>query len=129
MSNLSRTRWREHVEARVPPCPFLEEAKAEYRYPADDPPWPGCEPVKRWAAKAGRARTREGRRKAEERLREVLDELDDAALSLWASATMIDQRWCGATGQGGFWARASESCNQVAARLIHERSAVRTASA
>lgn len=77
-----------------------------YRYP-DELGWPGCEDVKRATAKVGRARSQAGEDKAEERLRVELDVLDDHALQLWANVVIVDHRFCGATGQGGFWAKAS----------------------
>ena len=34
---------------------------------------------------------------------------------------MLDPRFCGATGQGGFGAVASECVNEVAAQILRER--------
>ena len=80
--------------------------------------------MKRLAAKVGRARTPEGERKAEARLIEELDLLDAEALELWAGAVMIDRRFQGATGAGGFWAKASEAVNTIASNLLAERRAM-----
>ena len=91
------------------------------RYPADDPPWPGCEEVKAAAAKVGRARSLRQEDAAMAKLSAVLDELDDEALRLWAGVAMIDHRWQASTGAGGFWAKASGAVNAVARRLIGER--------
>ena len=92
-----------------------------YRYPDDDPPWAGCEPVKRHAAKAARGRTHEIRQRAEERLADALRELATPDLRLWCEVVMIDHRWQGATGHGGYWAAASRIVNEVARRVLAER--------
>lgn len=115
---MKRAEWKERVASRMPPSAFLTAGFKPCRYPDDPPAWPGCEEVKRHAAKAARARTDEARAKAEERLREALGELDGDAIRLWASAVMIDRRWNGATGCGGYWAKASEICNRAARSLL-----------
>ena len=101
-----------------------EARELRRQLPDDEPPWPGCEAVKRHAAKVARARTEEGRAKARGRLIVALDALDDDALELWAGVVMIDRRWCGATGTGAYWAVASRAVNEVAADILAERSAV-----
>ena len=87
------------------------------------PSWPGHDPVKRAAARVGRSL---GKGQAEQdrlevKLREKLDGLDDHALELWSRVIMLDPRWCGATGQGGFWAAASDATNRIARQLLAER--------
>ena len=66
------------------------------------------------AAKAGRT-WREGgadHRKALDRLARVLGGTDTGRLRYWAGVTMIDGRWCGASGAGGYWAVASRLVNE-----------------
>ena len=109
---------------RLPPSAFLTAPIAPYRYPDDEPAWPGCEVVKRYAAKVARARTEGGRDKARIKLTAALDELDDEALELWAGVVMVDRRWCGATGEGAYHAVASKAVNDVAAAILVERQAV-----
>ena len=92
-----------------------------YRYPADPPPWPGCADVKRHAARAARARCPKARAKAVERLEAALNALDTASVGLWASVVMIDNRWCGATGEGAYWAVASRLTNEAAQRVLKRR--------
>ena len=88
-----------------------------YRYPeavfGDDA---NVRAVKRAAAKAGRtwAPSRKGddgrtaeHRAAVAKLVEVLRGTDTARLRYWAGVTMIDGRWCGASGTGAYWAVAS----------------------
>ena len=74
--------------------------------------------VKRAAAKAGRSwRTGGDRHRADvAKLAEVLAGTDTGRLRYWAGVTMIDGRWCGASGTGAYWA--------VASRLVNEASAV-----
>lgn len=103
-----------------------------YRYPeavfgADDA---NVRAVKRAAAKAGRswesARTGGDERTAAHRadvakLVEVLAGTDTGRLRYWAGATMIDGRWCGASGAGGYWAVASRLVNEAAAVELRRR--------
>lgn len=75
--------------------------------------------IKKWAAKAGRTyRDRDKHFKARKKLREALEPLDIRALLYWSYVVMIDDRWCGATGQGGFWAVASRCVNEEAKAII-----------
>lgn len=95
----------------------------EYRFP-EELGWPGTKDVKKWAAKAGRARTQEEADAAEAKLRDVLAALDDHTLILWADVVMIDPRFQGATGQGGYWAKASEAVNRMARSVRADRRAL-----
>ena len=103
-----------------------------YRYPeavfgADDA---NVRAVKRAAAKAGRtwAPSRKGddertaaHRAAVARLVEVLRGTDTARLRYWAGVTMIDGRWCGASGTGAYWAVASRLVNGLAKAELRRR--------
>ena len=70
-----------------------------------------------------RARDEGRRAKAWEALVLALDGLDDDALVLWSEAVMIDGRFQGATGVGGFWAMASDAVNRAAKRILEIRRA------
>lgn len=87
------------------------------------PTWPGLDAVKRAAARVGRGiyQPPAEREQREARLRAVLDTLDDHALDLWSRVVLIDHRWCGATGQGGYWAAASAAVNRIAGDLLVQR--------
>ena len=87
------------------------------------PNWPGLDAVKRAAARVGRGikQPPAERAKREAKLRAVLDTLDDHALELWSRVGMIDHRWNGATGQGGYWAPASIAVNRIAGELLVQR--------
>lgn len=77
--------------------------------------------IKKIAARCGRTfwpYKREKHEKAREKLREAMENLDARALRYWAYVVMIDDRWCGATGQGGFWAVASRCVNEEAKAII-----------
>jgi len=41
----------------------------------------------------------------------------------WATQTMISDQFCGASGQGGFWAVASVKVNEIALELLAEHRA------
>ena len=87
------------------------------------PHWPALATVRRRAAKVGRAlgRGQAAMDAAEAKLRETLAGLDDDALRLYAGVVMLSPNFCAATGQGGFWAVASDRCNAVAAGLLAAR--------
>ena len=55
------------------------------------------------------------------RLEAELSALPMQDLNGWAVVLMIDNRWCGATGQGGIWAVASRFCNEAARRELGRR--------
>lgn len=58
-ADMKRAEWRELVASRMPPSAFLTAGFEPYRYPDDPPAWPGCEEVKRHAAKVAWAGFRE----------------------------------------------------------------------
>ena len=83
--------------------------------------------VKAAAAKAGRtwraAGGAEARRHREylARLAEVLRGTETGRLRYWAGVTMLDGRWCGASGAGGYWAVASRLVNEQARAELRRR--------
>lgn len=92
--------------------------------PYDLPPQDDAEAtkVKRLAARCGRAyRKRAQFAQLKAKLVELMRGLDTRRLGYWAAVVMIDDRWCGATGQGAYWAVASECCNQAARQVLQER--------
>ena len=96
-----------------------------YRFPealfgADDG---NVRAVKRAAAKAGRSwRTGgDGHRADVAKLAEVLHGTDSGRLRYWAGVTMLDGRWCGASGAGGYWAVASRLVNEAATAELRRR--------
>ena len=93
-----------------------------YRFPQDGDA-PDVAPVKRAAAKVGRAFGQRAKyEKAVAALNKVLHGLETPRLRFWADCLMIDGRWCGATGQGGYWAVASEKVNELAGEELKTRS-------
>ena len=42
----------------------------------------------------------------------------------WSEVVMIDSRFCGATGQGGYWAKASEAVNRIALGILNRRTSM-----
>ena len=91
-----------------------------YVYPDDS--CPDVRRVKQLAARVGRTL---GKQDQHERaclaLKRGLSKLDSGTLRYWACVVMIDPRWCGATGHGGFWAAASHMVNELALELLAER--------
>ena len=78
--------------------------------------------VKRLAAICGQAyRKREQFEKLKTKLLEYMRTLDSGRLGYWANVVMLDPRFCGATGQGVYWAVASECVNQAAEQILAER--------
>ena len=105
----------------------MGEPTGLYAYPADLYPTCGfpdanLAKIKRLAAKAGRTLyEREKHQAARDKLREAMKDLSMGELNIWATAIMIDHRWCGATGQGAYWAVASELCNEAALDELRTR--------
>lgn len=102
-----------------------------YRYPEEVF---GADDVNVWAVKAAAARagrTWEAAHRGDEQaakhraaganLAEVLQGTDTARLRFWAGCTMIDGRWCGASGTGAYWAVASRLVNEAAAAELRRR--------
>ena len=98
-----------------------------YRYPQDEDS-PEVKKMRKLAAQAGRsvavgasekkiAQGKQARRK----LDELMGTLSDERLLYWSQVLMIDPRWNGATGQGGFWAAGTEAVNQSADQEIGRR--------
>lgn len=83
------------------------------------PNTPEAQHIKRLAAKCGRTIYKgEKHAKAREKLLVAMTALDVPALRYWATVVMIDNRYNGATGQGGFWAAASACCNELASAAL-----------
>ena len=55
------------------------------------------------------------------KLREYMQTLETERLRYWSGVIMLDPRFCGATGQGGFWAAASDQVNQIAKDILRDR--------
>ena len=90
-----------------------------FRYPDDSKE--GVRKLKRLAARVGRTfHDQEKHDKAKASLRAFMEDLGVGELHYWAGIAMIDGRWCGATGQGGFWAVASRVVNEIASELLDE---------
>ena len=67
-------------------------------------------------------RNRQARREAAlKQLRELLADLPMSDLNALAVMWMISNKWCGATGQGGIWAAASELVNTEARAVSSTR--------
>ena len=99
-----------------------------YRYPDDTDT--EVKRVKRLAARCGRLEGQHGRAYAESKAKRVkaqqaltgcLETLPSARLRRWASVLMIDGRWCGATGQGAYWAVSTRIVNETAAAILRQR--------
>ena len=116
-------RWHDAAAYSFHVVPPGMRSVERVRYPDEEPRWPGCDPIKRHAARYARAKTQAVRSKALEKLADALDALDDGALLLWANVRMIDHRFCGATGTGAYWAVASEAVNRLAKRTLEGRAA------
>lgn len=84
---------------------------------------PATRRIKLLAARCGRQLRRGGHAAAFTRLVDVMAALPRAEAVWWSRVVMIDHRWQGATGQGGYWAAASAACNE-AAQLALFRSGV-----
>ena len=100
-----------------------------YAYPADLYPAYGfpdanLAKVKRLAARAGRTfqpYDKDKHQAAKDKLRAAMKDLSMGELNVWATAIMIDHRWCGATGTGAYRAVASRLCNEAAAAELRTR--------
>ena len=79
--------------------------------------------VKAAAAKAGRAWRTGGDKHREDlvRLARVLEGTEPGRLRYWAGVTMIDGRYCGASGTGAYWAVASRLVNEQARAELRRR--------
>ena len=119
---MNKAELRSIIKNMVVETPDYLKVAGGYKYP-DDLSWPGCADVKRWAARAARARNAEVFDRALFRLGLVMRTLDRTALKRWAEVVMIDARWCGATGTGAYWAVASRHVNEAAQAELKRRSA------
>ena len=90
-----------------------------YEYPDDDNA--DVKAIKRLAAKCGRNIRKPAWDGHFEKLQARLAELESHEVLWWARVVMIDHRWQGATGQGGYWAAASDACNRAAWRVLFSR--------
>ena len=95
--------------------------KQDIRFSIPDDDHADTKRIKKIAARAARANTVEKEKKALDELVDIMRELDFENLNTWAIIMMIDHRWCGATGQGGYWAKASDFCNRAALQILRER--------
>ena len=89
-------------------------------YPLIDDP-----KLKRLAARAGRAFGRGNHRvelRATQLLKVHLESLGSGELTHWSQVAMIDPRFNGATGQGGYWAAASRIVNELSMEILKVRS-------
>ena len=79
--------------------------------------------VKRAAARAGRSWPGGGAKHGKDldALRRVLRGTDTGRLRYWAQVTMLDGRFCGATGTGAYWAVASRLVNEQARAELRTR--------
>ena len=73
--------------------------------------------IKRLAAQCGR---RLGHSAAFWHLVDAYKELPWRSIRWWSRVVLIDDRWQGATGQGGYWAAASEAANRAALQALFE---------
>ena len=94
----------------------------DHLYDCYDLPMENHDKVNRLAARCGRT-LGEGAKHdaAKASLLKHMRTLNEKEIAVWRSAIMIDRRWCGATGQGGFWAAASGVCNTLAWKVWEER--------
>ena len=93
------------------PAPGPWVSGPPYRYP--DPADPLTSRLKRLAARAARATgTRAAR--AHAALSDCLRDVDDRRLRWAETVLMLDPRWNGATGEGGYWALATEILSRAA---------------
>ena len=91
--------------------------KYAYAYPNDSEP--EVRQVKRLAAKCGRSyRQAERFEKNKAKLREFMETLDKERLKYWRDVIMLDSRFCGATGEGVYWAVASEHSQPSGQRTV-----------
>ena len=105
--------------AKLPPAPSCLQPAAPYAYPCDSDP--STRRIKRIAAKCGRAFGRRDRVELERqfgRLVEAMRALPRSEIVYWRHIVMIDGRWQGATGQGAYWAVASEAANRAASLAL-----------
>ena len=72
-----------------------------------------------WCARAYRKQEQFAKLKA--KLVELMRGLNTSRLGYWAEVVMIDGRWCGETGQGAYWAVASECVNKAGEQVLKER--------
>ena len=79
--------------------------------------------ILRAARTAARENRPEKRASALKRLRGLLADLPMSELNALAVMWMISNKWCGATGQGGIWAAASEIVNTEARAVLKTRPA------
>ena len=94
--------------------------KYAYQYPNDADP--EVREVKRLAAKVGRAYQQADKfEQHKTKLREYMEKLDTERLKYWAGVKMLDSRFCGATGEGAYWAVASKAVNDIARQLLSDR--------
>ena len=92
-----------------------------YQYPTEEQ-FPNTDLIKKKAQRVGRTLGEPAKyEKAVDALRKVLNEQDSAHLRYWAQCLMLDPRWCGATGQGGYWAHATVMVNRLSQEIIQER--------
>ena len=88
------------------------------RAPADTDA-PDVKRVKQLAARVGRALYDQDRHVgACLALRKYLHTLPPDRIRYWAGCPILDPRWDGATGQGGYWAAATAAVNRIAGDVL-----------
>lgn len=105
----------------------LYQPLLRYRFPLDSDA-PEVKRFRSLAAQSGRAlargasasvRTKAAQARA--KLAESMAGLDVPRLRYWAELVMIDGRWNGATGEGGYWAAGTAAVNEAAKAELRRR--------
>ena len=85
--------------------------------------FPEVAQVKRIAARYARAHTNSVKDECRAKLRQLMEGFHLGKLNRCRTVVMIDHRWQGATGAGGYWAVASELVNEVASEILRTKPA------
>ena len=81
--------------------------------------WPRADEIVDAAGRFVRAKNASVKEKTERRLRELLETAPRWALLRWSLVPMIDNRYQGATGEGGYIASASAAVNRMARDIMN----------
>ena len=81
--------------------------------------WPRADEIVAAAGRVVRAKNGSVKKKAERRLHELLEAVPRWALLRWSLVPMIDDRFQGATGEGGYIAKASALVNRMARDIMN----------
>ena len=111
---------RKWFKDRPPPIFRNTDMIPEVAFGKDDK---NVQAVKKAAARAARSfrKDEETHQSHVADLIKVLIDTDSARLRYWAGVVMIDNRFCGATGTGAYWAVASRLVNEIAQIELKER--------